>query len=318
MGSGGTYRVAPVTRAVPGGLYEDGSLIWRSRWTTEHGVVEAREALVYPAHPDRMILLRRLSTLNEPAALAVTLALRDDYGRASAGPWRREGPDWVTTGEGRFRARWSGGTEAQVTGPADGGLALVVHLNPGEYRDLVLELSTGPLGAPEAAEELWQRTERAWAQAVPDCDGIVGGRDVRRSFAVLRGLTQAGGGTVAAATTSLPERAEAGRNYDYRYCWIRDICYIGHAGAAMVGAEHVLDDAVRFVSARLLDDGPEMRPAYTCDGGTVPPESPLDTPGYPGGHNRIGNRAGSRISARRIRGDPSAPRRRGIAGPSQQ
>ena len=56
--------------------------------------------------------------------------------------------------------------------------------------------------------------------------------DARRSYAVLRGLTSASGGMVAAATTSLPERAEAGRNYDYRYVWIRDQCYAGQAVAA--------------------------------------------------------------------------------------
>jgi GH15 family glucan-1,4-alpha-glucosidase len=43
--------------------------------------------------------------------------------------------------------------------------------------------------------------------------------------AVLRGLTSGGGGMVAAATTSLPERADRDRNYDYRYAWIRDQAY---------------------------------------------------------------------------------------------
>ena len=47
---------------------------------------------------------------------------------------------------------------------------------------------------------------------------------------------------VAAATTSLPERAEAGRNYDYRYVWIRDQCYAGQAVAA-AGPHPLLDDA---------------------------------------------------------------------------
>ena len=36
---------------------------------------------------------------------------------------------------------------------------------------------------------------------------------------------------VAAATMSLPERAEAGSNFDYRYAWIRDQCYAGQASA---------------------------------------------------------------------------------------
>ena len=60
---------------------------------------------------------------------------------------------------------------------------------------------------------------------------------------------------VAAATMSLPERAKAGRNYDYRYVWIRDQCYTGQAVAAD-GPHRLLDDAVAFVAARLLDDGP--------------------------------------------------------------
>jgi GH15 family glucan-1,4-alpha-glucosidase len=94
---------------------------------------------------------------------------------------------------------------------------------------------------------------------------------------------------VAAATTSLPERSGAGRNYDYRYVWIRDQCFAGQA-AATAGVDSLLDDAVRFVSARLLDDGPALRPAYTVSGGPPPEQSSLDLPGYPGGHDEIGNR----------------------------
>ena len=51
----------------------------------------------------------------------------------------------------------------------------------------------------------------------------------------MHGLTSSGGGMVAAATTSLPERAREGRNYDYRYVWIRDQCYAGQAVAAAGG-----------------------------------------------------------------------------------
>jgi hypothetical protein len=59
---------------------------------------------------------------------------------------------------------------------------------------------------------------------------------------------------VAAATTSLPERSDQGRNYDYRYAWIRDQCYAGQA-AARDQARPLLDDAVRFLGAR-----PDVRP----------------------------------------------------------
>lgn len=112
--------------------------------------------------------------------------------------------------------------------------------------------------------------------------------DVGVAYAVLRGLTSHGGGMVAAATMSLPERAEQGRNYDYRYCWIRDQCYAGQAVAAG-GAHPVLDDVVRFVTERVLVDGPKLRPAYTVTGAALPHERNLDLPGYPGAVTKLGN-----------------------------
>ena len=64
---------------------------------------------------------------------------------------------------------------------------------------------------------------------------------------------------VAAATAGLPERADRGRNYDYRFVWIRDQCFAGQAVAA-AGPHPLLDDAVRFVSERLLAGRPRPRP----------------------------------------------------------
>jgi GH15 family glucan-1,4-alpha-glucosidase len=52
----------------------------------------------------------------------------------------------------------------------------------------------------------------------------------------------------------------------------------------------LLDQAVRFVGARLLEDGPGLRPAYTVSGGDVPDERELPLPGYPGGSAIAGNR----------------------------
>ena len=47
-------------RFVWGGFYEEGSLIWRSRWVTRHGIIECREALAFPGDPHRAVLLRRI------------------------------------------------------------------------------------------------------------------------------------------------------------------------------------------------------------------------------------------------------------------
>ena len=88
---------------------------------------------------------------------------------------------------------------------------------------------------------------------------------------------------------SLPERSEAGRNYDYRYVWIRDQCYTGQAVAAD-GPHRLLDEAVAFVADRILADGPDLKPAYTAGRGPVPDERALShLAGYPGGSDKVGN-----------------------------
>lgn len=105
---------------------------------------------------------------------------------------------------------------------------------------------------------------------------------------MLRGLTSGTGGMVAAATTSLPERAEQGRHYDYRYAWIRDQAFAGQA-AAVAGADDLLDAAVRFVSERVHEDRDRLRPAYTVDGDPVPAQAAVGIPGYPGAPVLVGN-----------------------------
>ena len=106
---------------------------------------------------------------------------------------------------------------------------------------------------------------------------------------MLHGLTSQSGGMVAAATTSLPEHLESVRNYDYRYAWIRDQCYAGIALAAH-GSRDQLARSVRFITERVLADGPDLMPAYTVSGDPVPAERALRLRGYPGGAVRTGNR----------------------------
>lgn len=290
LGGGGVYQLAPTGRYVTGGYYEDGSLIWHQRWVTDDGLVECCQALAYPGEPDRCVLLRRITALDADAQLGCEVTIATDYGRRPGGRWQRDDEGW------RLDAK---GVTARLTGtmgplqPTEDGLRMEYLLAAGSSADLVLELQSPSrkLGRPPHADQLWEQTRAAWKAAVPRCADVPAQRDVRQSIAVLRGMTDPGGATVAAATTALPERAEAGRNYDYRYAWVRDIAYIGHAGAAMPGAEVMLSDAVHWVTARLLEDGPETHPAYCCDGRPVPDPEHLGLPGYPGGSDVIGNRA---------------------------
>lgn len=289
IGGRGAYAVTPVARHVWGGYYEEGSLVWRTRWVTEEGVFECREALAFPGDPHRAVILRRILASPARARLAVVLEPCADFGHGPLRALREQ--DGVWTGAlGGLRMRWSGGARARPVGPEGHRLAMDLTVEAGAHHDLVLEISDRelPSRVPEASR-CWAETEAAWERAVPRLENTIAPRDARQSYAVLRGLTARSGGMVAAATTSLPERAGEDRNYDYRYVWIRDLCFAGQAVAAD-GAHPLLDDAVRFTTARLLDDGPRLAPAYTADGCRVPGQHPLDLPGYPGGHDLVGNR----------------------------
>jgi hypothetical protein len=293
IGGRACYTVTPTGRFVWGGHYEDGTLIWRSRWVTEGGIVECREALALPAGPERAILMRRVLAVQGPARLEVSLAAGAGFDRHGMARLKRGEDGAWTAALGDERMRWLGAAEAVpgkdgVHGPS---LSFELRLGEGEHRDLVLALDRGGDGPPILPpDRLWEATEATWEERVPSFDGnALAARDVRHAYAVMSGLTSGTGAMVAAATTSLPEHAERSRNYDYRFAWVRDQAYAGQAVAA-AGPYPLLDDAVRFVAGRLLADGPDLMPAYTVAGDPVPAEARLALPGYPGGVDVLGNR----------------------------
>ncbi len=237
------------------------------------------------------MLLRRVVATRGDARVEVVLEPAAGFGRQHLRDLHRDEDGRWAARVGDLRLRWTGGADAEVHGDGRSGRRLTATLEvpAGAHHDLVLELSDTALDAePPDPGRVWEGTEAAWREALPGLGESVAPRDTRHAYAVLRGLTSSGGGMVAAATMSLPERAEQGRNYDYRYVWIRDQCYTGQAVAAD-GAHPLLDDAVRFVAERILDDGPRLKPAYTVTGGPVPDQRSLDLPGYPGGHDILGN-----------------------------
>jgi GH15 family glucan-1,4-alpha-glucosidase len=285
LGAPGRYTVTPADPwHVWGGYYETGSLIWRSRWVGD-GRIECREALAMPGDPQRAVLLRRIEALDGAARASVLLDLRAGYGRGRMTDLKRHGDVWT----GRSGPAWFRLSGAGRARRADRGLAMTVRLAEGAAHDLVLEISDSDFtDQPPDPGKLWAATEEAWSQVAPGCDDLIAVSDARHAYAVLRGLTSASGAMVAAATTSLPERLEAGRNYDYRYAWIRDQCYAGLALAAH-GPHPMLAGAVRFITERLLADGPGLMPGYTVAGEPIVGERRLRLRGFPGGGAKTGN-----------------------------
>ena len=289
VGGRGGYAVTPADPwHVWGGFYEPGTLIWHSRWVGS-SVTECREALARPGDPHRAVLLRRVMAVDGDARVQVTLDLRGSFGHNPVRDLTRTRGVW-TGRSGSIRFRLSGAARAR---PSAGGqsLEMTLTVDAGQHHDLVLEMADRVLdGTPPDADTAWAATEDAWTAAVPDCDGLVAVSDARHAYAVLTGMTSGSGAMVAAATTSLPERLDSFRNYDYRYAWIRDQCYTGLAVAAH-GPHPLLDGAAAFITERVLADGPDLMPAYTVSGGPIPDERPLRVRGYPGGSDaRTGNR----------------------------
>jgi alpha,alpha-trehalase len=286
LGGAGRYTVTP---ADPwhfwSGYYESGSLIWRSRWVGD-SATECREALAMPADPHRVVLLRRIEAAKGPTRVEVALDVRAGYGLGGMTDLARDGECW-TGRSGDVRFRWSGAARARHIADE---LSMTIDLAAGERHDLVLELSDRALTDARVRPEVaWTETEEAWSQVVPDCGDLIAVADARHAYAVLRGLTSASGAMVAAATTSIPERLEGGRNYDYRYAWIRDQCYTGLAIVAH-GPHPLLKGTVNFVTERILADGPGLMPAYTIAGEPIPGQTALPLRGFPGGTSIAGNR----------------------------
>jgi trehalose 6-phosphate phosphatase len=175
----------------------------------------------------------------------------------------------------------------------------IVDLDADVDGEVVLELrcGTGSLG-PDPAGESQRRSStiahwRDWADELdlPSIETEL----VRRSALAIKGLIHAPtGAIVAAATTSLPEQLGGVRNWDRRYCWLRDAALSAEA-LVRLGSD---DEAMAFLDWVLgvLEQRGEpgrLPPLFTVTGRHLPPEGEIsDLPGYAGSRPvRVGNAA---------------------------
>jgi trehalose-phosphatase len=176
-------------------------------------------------------------------------------------------------------------------------------VRPTPDEPIVLELrcgttDLGPHDLPEVdrrarAGEYWSK----WAAGLklPGVETDL----VRRSALTLRGLCDAeSGGVLAAATTSLPEEIGGVRNWDYRYCWIRDAAMTVRALVSL-GSTEEAEGYLRWLHGVLSQlAGPErLHPLYTVAGTQLGAEAVIDSlPGYAGSRPvRVGNLANHQV-----------------------
>ena len=204
--------------------YRGESLILETHFTTSTGKVRVIDFM--PPDSPNCSIVRLVECLEGRVAMRTELAIRFDYGVTI--PWvsRRDsrtmtavaGPHMLT-----FR------TPAEVKGENMHSVAEFT-LRKGESMPFVLAYSESfqPLPLSVDAHISLEETERYWRRWSGICKVKGKWRNaIMRSLLTLKSLSYAPtGGIVAAATTSLPEKIGGTRNWDYRFCWLRDATFI--------------------------------------------------------------------------------------------
>ncbi|HZY19639.1 MAG TPA: glycoside hydrolase family 15 protein [Ramlibacter sp.] len=216
----GFWRIAPLAPGLQASRrYRDGTLVLETRFEGPDGCVEVVDAL--PVGTQQRHLVRIVRGLRGRMRLRSEVAIRFGYGLTV--PWVTH-EDGVLTAVGGAHRLVLRSTVAHVG--REFRSCADFEVQAGEEVPFVLShgVSFEPAPPPLDAHRALDATTAHWRAWLGRCrvDGPLA-PVVQRSLLTLKALTNARtGGIVAAATTSLPEEPGGNRNWDYRYCWLRD------------------------------------------------------------------------------------------------
>jgi alpha,alpha-trehalase len=311
----GSFRVGPYGVYVPAGRrYIPGTNVIETTWMTPQGWLRVIDALtIGPWRDDKHsfshtrpptdndadhVLVRLVECVQGRAQVEMVCEPMVDYGSRPAA-WKLVDPEHdgacaldAHDGEWAFRLY------SDVRLGIEGNRAHGRHtMEEGERRFCALSWAvdrSGPLTSEQAHERL-VATERFWRTWI--ADGTYPDHPWRfhlqRSALALKGLTfMPTGALVAAATTSLPETPKGSRNWDYRYCWMRDATFTLW-GLHALGLDWEADDFVQYVADLQRNEDGSLQIMYGIDGRKDLGESTLDhLKGYENARPvRIGNGA---------------------------
>jgi GH15 family glucan-1,4-alpha-glucosidase len=199
--------------------YRGDTLILETEWETPTGTVRLIDFM--PHRGEAPDIVRIVEGVSGEVPMRVEVRLRFDYGHVI--PWMHKTDDQL--------AGIAGPDSVWLRGPLPLTGESFAHtadftVKAGDRVPFVLTWHPSHLPAPKPVDALLAlvETEHLWTEWVRSCTYDGQYRDaVVRSLITLKGLTYSPtGGIVAAPTTSLPEAVGGGRNWDYRFCWLRD------------------------------------------------------------------------------------------------
>ena len=291
----GRWLLAPVDSGEPTRRYLHDTMVLETTWTTEGGTVRVFDLM--PPRGKAPDVVRIVEGVSGSVRMRSELVIRFDYGHVV--PWvRREGDTRLAVaGPDALCFR----TPAHTRGESMRTIS-EFEIEEGERVPFVLTWFPSHEDPPQRIdpEIALAETESFWREWNGRCkvDLEPEWRDLlHRSLMVLKTLIYAPtGGIVAAPTTSLPEWIGSVRNWDYRYCWLRDATL---TLLALLQAEHI-DEALEWRSWLLravAGDSADLQIMYGVGGERRLTEFELPwLPGYEGSAPvRVGNAASEQL-----------------------
>ncbi len=296
---GGRFVLRPAIPYAAERSYVERTNILQTTFHTDRGVVCVTDALTVDKSqtaPWRE-LVRSAQGLSGTVPMAWRFEPRLDYGRSKAQLQRRE--EAVVLRDCGLQVAlkaWDAGEVEVASGSASG----IFDVDEGQSAMLAMVATDEyPLPLPDrgAVERRLRETSEVW-RAWVSRQSYTGPWQsiVERSLLAIKLLADDRNGAIAAAgTTSLPEALGSERNYDYRFAWVRDLCFTLDALIA-VGLHELTQASVGWLLKATANTHPRIDPVYALSGNVVRSQHKLELPGYRGsGPVHIGNKAGGQL-----------------------
>jgi GH15 family glucan-1,4-alpha-glucosidase len=218
--SHGRWLMAPAGESQSTRRYIPDTMVLETEFTTPTGRVRVTDFMA--RRDGETDLLRRVTGLQGTVAMQTELCVRLDYGAIV--PWVSRLDDG--------RIKYVAGPDRLVLQSSvpvlneDMRSRATFDIGEGEVKDFSLGWSNSFLDVPPAGvfDDMLETVTKGWLAWASRFEGAGAWSEiVGRSLLTLKALTHyQTGGIVAAPTTSLPEQIGGSRNWDYRYCWLRD------------------------------------------------------------------------------------------------